>query len=615
MDIVALFPIVILPITGILTIPEALAGFSDSSVILIATLFIIGEGLVRTGIAFRLGDWLINKAGNNESRLLLFLMAAVATLGSVMSSTGVVAIFLPVVMNISSRLRIAPGRLMMPLSFAGLISGMMTLVATPPNMVVDSALRRENLGSFDFFSFTPFGVVILLMGIGYMLIARRWLVVRDDPGEGEVFRRNFRHLSDDYKLKDKILFLQILPHSPIAGKLLQEMQLRSLHKINILGAERQERFRKEFFVPHGHTEMKAGDILIVHAPILNPDADSLWTTLGLKPIPPATQGDHLTGTTHELGMAEIILPPDSQIVGQSITSLHFRSKYDLNVIGLRRKRQAVENDLIEEVIHEGDTLLVFGSWNSIRKLQLHAHDFVLLTLPAEADKVAPALQKAPFALLSVFIMVVLMVTGIVPNVIAAFIGCLLMGLFGCLTADSAYKSINWPSLVLIAGMIPFAIALERTGGINMAVDALMNMLGGYSPYILLIALFMLTAVIGLFVSNTATAILMAPIALTIAQRAGSSPLPFAMIVALAASSAFMTPVSSPVNTLVMVPGRYRFGDYVKIGVPFTILVMIVSVFLVPLLFPFKAKSNEAESVTPQANISETDNTAESTFSF
>ncbi|MNN20011.1 Citrate transporter [compost metagenome] len=284
-------------------------------------------------------------------------------------------------------------------------------------------------------------------------------------------------------------------------------------------------------------------------------------------------------------MAEVSLPPGSQLIGKSILELAFRTRFGLNVVGLRREQAAIEEQLVEEKLRLGDTLLVVGPWKAVRQLQSQPKDFLVLSLPAEIDQVAPARTRAPQALLSLAVMVGLMVTGAVPNVIAALIGCLLMGAGRCIDMNSAYRAIHWQSLVLIVGMLPFALALQKTGGITLAVDALVAVLGDAGPYAVLASLFLLTAVTGLFISNTATAVLIAPVAIATARAMDAAPEPFAMIVALAASAAFMTPISSPVNTLVLGPGRYRFGDFVRIGVPFTILVMIVSVLLVPLLLP------------------------------
>ncbi|WP_313086500.1 SLC13 family permease [Stutzerimonas nitrititolerans] len=583
MDVVALLAMVALPLSGVISINEALAGFSDPSVVLIAALFVIGNGLVRTGIAYRLGDWLMRSAGSSETRLLVLLMLAVAGLGSVMSSTGVVAIFIPVVLSIAARMKVSPRRLMMPLAFAGLISGMLTLVATPPNMVVHSELRRAGLDGFAFFSFAPIGLAILVLGIGYMLLARRWLggdTVQEVAAEQ---RDTLDILAQRYRLPERERRLRVLPGSVLANQALDELKLRSQYGINVIAIERQYKFRKQLLIATGNTELFVGDVLLVD--LASPAIGLLgaYEELGVESLQLSDSyyGDY----SRELGLAEVALPPDSRLPGKTIQELGFRSTYKLNVVGVRRNHQALQGLLVDEKLKPADTLLVAGSWKHIHRLQGLSRDFLVLSLPAEIDDVAPAANQAPFALLGLAVMVGLMVSGLVPNVLAALIGCLVMGLFRCIDMDSAYKAIHWQSLVLIVGMLPFALALEKTGGIALAVSGLIGLFGDAGPHALLACLFLLTAVIGLFISNTATAVLMAPVAISTATQLGASPYPFAMIVALAASAAFMTPISSPVNTLVLGPGQYRFSDFVRVGVPFTLLVMLVSVLLVPWLFP------------------------------
>ncbi len=582
MDVVAVLAMVALPLTGVLSVQEALAGFSDPSVVLIATLFVIGDGLVRTGIAYRLGDWLMRAAGSSETRLLILLMLAVAGLGSVMSSTGVVAIFIPVVLGIAHRMKVSPRRLMMPLAFAGLISGMLTLVATPPNLVVNSELRRAGLDGFAFFDFTPIGLAILVLGVGYMLLARRWLGT-DKHSEATEQRHTLADLAREYRLEERERRLRVMPGSILANQALDELKLRTQYGINVIAVERHDRFRNLLLIATGNTELFVGDVLLVD--LASPAIGLLgaYQELGLEPLQLNTSYYAVHG--RELGLAEVALPPDSRLPGKTIQQLGFRSRHKLNVVGLRRNRQALQGLLVDEKLKPADTLLVAGSWKHIHRLQGMSRDFLVLSLPAEVDDVAPAANQAPFALLGLAVMVTLMVSGLVPNVLAALIGCLVMGLFRCIDMDSAYKAIHWQSLVLIVGMLPFALALQKTGGIALATSGLVGLLGDAGPHALLACLFLLTAVIGLFISNTATAVLMAPVALSTAEQLGASPYPFAMIVALAASAAFMTPISSPVNTLVLGPGQYRFADFVRVGVPFTALVMIVSVLLVPLLFP------------------------------
>ncbi|MGL5126647.1 MAG: SLC13 family permease [Aeromonas popoffii] len=585
MDVVALLIIILFVLSGTLTLPEALAGFSDPNVILIAALFVVGEGLVRTGIAYQVGDMLVKVAGSSEIRMLVLLMVAVSLLGAVMSSTGVVAIFIPVVLSVANRMGIPAGRLMMPLGFAGLISGMMTLVATPPNMVVNSELMRHGIQGFGFFGFTPMGLIILVMGIVYMLLMRGSLVREGEEGKGkQAGRSTMRDLIRDYRLAGRARRLAIRPDSPLIGQTLDELQLRASYGANVIGVERWRKFRRVMVTVSGVTEFQAKDVLLID--MSDPEVDIREFCREARLEPMILRGEYFSDQAREVGMAEVSLIPGSRMLGKSIREVAFRSHYGLSVVGIRRDGEALTGKLVDDPLLMGDSLLVVGNWSLIRLLQTHSRDFLLLGLPAEVDEMAPARSQAIHALICLGIMVVLMVTDPVPNVIAALVACLLMGKFRCIDMESAYKSIHWPTLILIVGMLPFALALQKTGGVDMIVGGLIAAVGEMGPRAMLASLFALCALIGLFISNTATAVLMAPIALGTAQQMGISPYPFAMTIAIAASAAFMTPVSSPVNTLVLGPGNYKFVDFVRIGVPFTLLVMVVSVVAIPWFFPF-----------------------------
>ncbi len=585
MDAVALLVLVAMPFTGVVTMSEALAGFADPTIVLIAALFVIGEGLVRTGVARRLGDWLDTKAGSSENRLVILLMAAVGGLGSLMSSTAVVAIFIPVVLRISSNRRMSPGRLMMPLSVAALISGMLTLVATAPNLVVSAELVRQGMAGFGFFSFTPFGLPVLGLGILYMLVARRWLGATAGNPATAGARPDLRQWIERYGLADRELRVRIEPGSPLDGKRIDELPLQAAG-VNLLAVERITGLRTEVLRPVASTVLRPGDVLLADIQVPVRDVDGLWRSLQLEPRPLSETGNYFIDRSQEIGMVEVIVPPESKLVGQTVRQANVPLDYNLSVIGLRHGSRVVAADLLEERIKVGDTLLLVGFWPDIRTLQSDPNDVVVLNMPAELEEVLPAARRAPQALAVLALVVVLMVSGLLPNVQAALIGCLLMGALRCVDFNSAYRSISWKTLVLIVGMLPFSLALERTGGIDLAAHALVEVMGDASPRLLLTALFVITAGLGLFISNTATAVLMAPVALAIARDTAVSPYPFAMGVALAASTAFVTPISSPVNTLVVGPGQYSFGDFVKVGLPFSIVVALVSVLLIPILLPF-----------------------------
>ncbi|KAA0972425.1 SLC13 family permease [Aureimonas fodinaquatilis] len=581
MDAVALTMMAILPLTGTITIADSLAGFSDPNIILIALLFVVGEALVRTGVAQKMGDGLIRYAGPGETRLLVLLMLLVAFIGAFMSSTGVVAIFIPIVLRIAGNTGIAAGRLMMPLSIAALISGMMTLVATAPNLVVNSQLVRDGHEGFSFFAFTPFGIPILVLAIGYMLLARRWLAPKSvaEPAA----RPRLSDWISDYSLAGREFRIALRKDSQWAGKRLDMLDLRATSGINIIAVERHRGMSRRLIRPVASTQLQANDVLFLD--VLNGDREmeALCQHYGLNRLP--ISGNYFSDNAQDIGMVELMVPPSSRLIDKTVAESRFRSEYDLSIIGIKQGSTASQGPVHSQRLKLGDTLLAVGPWKAIRNIR-HDRNLLVLTMPAELDEVIEKPTRAPFAIAILALIVALMVSGVVANVQAALIGCLLLGLFGCVDMNSAYRSIHWQSLILIVGMLPFSLALQNTGGVDLAANGLLSLIGEASPRIGLAAIFVTTAILGLFISNTATAVLMAPVALAVAAEMGASPYPFAMTVALAASAAFMTPVSSPVNTLVVGPGNYSFFDFVRMGVPLALIALFTSIAIVPAVFPF-----------------------------
>ncbi len=582
-DAVALIMMVLLPFTGVITMNEAIAGFSNPNIVLIGAMFVIGEALARTGVARAIGDWLVTRGGDSAWRLLVLLMLAVGFLGSVMSSTGVVAIFIPVVLRIASKAHIAPSQLMMPMAYAALISGMMTLVATSPNLVINYELMRTGVQGFNFFSFTPFGLPILVLGVIYMLIARRWLSAGSpDAGPG-LPRPKLKHWVEQYRLVDREYRVRVRAGSPLLGRSLRELDLPNRIGARIILIERGVGGARRLFPRTDDTYLQAGDVLLIDVDSPGGDMSALGEEHGVDLLP--RSGAYFLDRSQDVGMVEIMLPYESQFVGKTVAEWELLAQSELTLVGLRRRRGALEpHDLRQQVLKVGDTLLLAGPWKTIRRLQSGGRDLVVLNLPREFDEFLPAAKRAPYAVFTLGVVVTLMATGVVPNVQAALIGCLLMGLFRCIDLDKAYRSIQWKGLIMIVGMMPFALALDRTGGVDLAADALVRLVGGAGPYAVMALLFVITVLLGLFIVNTANAVLMIPIALAVAEELQASPYPFAMIIALAASSAFMTPIS-PVNTLVTTAGGYSFTDFIRFGLPLTLIVMAVSVLLVPWLLP------------------------------
>lgn len=582
-DVVALLVILALILGESLTVSDAVAGFGDPLVLLIAGLFVVGEGLVRTGVAYQVGVWLTRLAGASETRLLVLLMLAVAGLGAFMSSTGVVAIFIPVVLGITARLGIGPGRLMMPLAFAALLSGLLTLIATPPNLVINDALRSAGLQPFGFFSITPIGLLALALGVAYMMTLGRRLLPATPPQTGTAGRRQtLLELAKSYNLTEQLHRLRLDSDSSLIGQTVATAQLRTRYDVTLVGVGRQERFTETVSPALANTEFHPADALYVVGS--GEAVAALCSAERLSRLLIAESQQR--SLVNELGMVEVMLPPDSEVIGQTLRQAAFRSHHGLSVLGIRRNRQPLPGNLIEEKLAFGDILLVAGDWKRIGLLQGEQKHFLVLGLPAELSDVAPAYRQAPFALAILLTMVLAMTFGLLPNVAAVLLAALAMGLFRCLRMEDAYRSINWPSLVVIAGMLPLANALQQAGGVTLIADGLVTGLGGFGPLALLGGVFVLAALIGMFISNTATAVLIAPVAIAAAQKLGVSPYPFAMTVAVAASAAFVTPVSSPVNTLVLAPGGYRFNDFVRVGLPLLLLVMALTLLVAPLLLPF-----------------------------
>jgi di/tricarboxylate transporter len=510
-------------------------------------------------------------------------MAAAALLGAVMSSTAVVAIFIPIVLRIASETNLNASRMLMPMSYAALISGMLTLIATTPNLVVHEELQAAGFDGFGFFSFAPVGLAVLVVAIVYILFGGRMML----PGgmqesTGERRKRSTLELWEDYRVHREHGYVQISPESPLAEKTIAESGLEDDYGVSVLGILRSERSNEErIAAPVPSTELRARDILITTG--LPENHERLTAEQILKPYP-ATQRDRQRWFW-EMGGAVVLIHPESGLLGKSVREIGFRTNFGLQVLGIRRDREPVA-DYRELKLARSDSLLVLGPWSRLKKLQSQHHDFVVLEMPTEHEEVVPAYRRMPVSLVILAAMVLLTMFDLVPLVAAVIMAALAAVYTRCLTMEDSYRSIHWSSIVLVAGMLPLADALNKTGGTQFVVDTLMQGLGDSGPRMMLTVIFFLTAALGLFLSNTASAVLVAPIAIIAAKTLGVSPYPFAVAVLIAASAAFVTPVSTPVVTLVVEPGRYKFTDFVKVGVPLLLLTYLTTLLVAPLIFPF-----------------------------
>ena len=585
-DVVALLVMIALIVTGIMSVPEALSGFGNSAVVVVGGLFVVGEMLDRTGVARAVGDQILKRGGSSEVQLLVLIMVSAGLLGSAMSSTAVVAIFIPIVLRIAAQTGIAASRILIPMSYAALISGMTTLIASPPNLVVSSELAASGYSALGFFSFSVIGLAVLAVAVLYILVLGRHLL--PDNRDDDTPRRRRRTVEDlwlHYDLEEHTEAVEITASSSLAGQQLSETALGSRYGTRVLVHVRHSaRDRKSISLPTSTMELEPGDVLVVAA-VEQAQIERLIEEQGLRRF--AGYQREVQRWTWEIGMASVLIHPDSELVGRTVVDARFRTQYGLQVIGVRHGATPVR-EVDNHKFAAGDSLLLHGPWSRIDALKDENHDFVMTDIAAEREDVVEAYSKAPTALLVLGAMVLLSVLKVVPLVVCVLGAAIAAVMTGCLSAERAYNSVNWSSLVLVAGMLPLADALQATGGSDMIVGGLLYSFGDAGPGVMFTVLYFLTAALGLVLSNTASAVLVVPIAITAAQTLEISPYPFAIAVLIAASAAYSTPVSTPVVTLVVGPGRYRFMDFIKVGVPLLVLTWLVALLVTPLVFPYQA---------------------------
>jgi di/tricarboxylate transporter len=574
-DVVALGVVVALMVSGLLTTSEALSGFSNPAVLTIWALFVVGGAVLQTGLAGAVGRRILRVAGYHPGRLLVVIMLAVALLSGFMSDTGTVAVLLPAIISLAHTAKIPPSKLLIPLAFGALLGGATTLIGTTPNIIASDLLREAGYTPFGFFSFTPMGLVMLVVGIGFMLLLGRRLLPARVTGKELQPVATPQELVDLYRLPDNLYHLRVRRTSSAIGKTIGELEIRSKFGLTVIEIHRQGLE----IPPEVGTVIESQDILVVQGEADEAAHVAAVLNLGVQ----AAKEEGLI--SDEVGIAEVLLPPRSSLLGKSIVETNFGRQFNLTVLGIHGPSAQEKLDVRNTRLRFGDILLVQGSWEKILALREQRRDFVVMGQP-EAMIGAPARKRAPVALLILLGMLVLMVGEAFPIATTALLGALLMVLTRCLTMDEAYNAIDWKSIMLIAGMLPMSIALEKVGLVSLAAAQLTAWLGAGGPGAVLGILFLVTSLFTQVLSNTATTVLIAPIALQAAVNLGVQPYAFMMAVAVGASMAFASPVASPVNTLVMGAGSYRFGDYIKVGAPLIVLMLGIAVFVLPILFPF-----------------------------
>lgn len=594
-DIVALCSLVTLLAAGILTPEEALSGFSSNVIIMMVGLFVVGGAIFQTGLAKMISSKLMKFAGNSEMKLFLLVMGVTSVMGAFVSNTGTVAIMIPIVVSMAMSVKMNPSRLLMPLAFASSMSGMMTLIGTPPNLVINDELIKNGFEGLGFFTFLPVGLICAVVGTIVLLpLSKKFL---SKPGALSATSassgKSLKTLVAEYGISNNLHRLQVTASSLVVGKMIGEIDIRKKYGINIIELRHIERGQHRILknvvqqAVASDTKLRVDDVIYVSG------NEDIVTVFAQKyKLLKLNDSDEAKGKSldfYNIGVAEIVIMSSATVVNKTIKEVGFRKKYNLSVLGICRKKKYILQGIADETIHSGDVLLVQGAWDNIAALENESTEWIVLGRPLEEAAKVTLDYKAPVAALIMLAMIVVMACDFIPiaPVTAVMVAGLLMVLTGCFrNVEAAYKTINWESIVLIAAMMPMSVALQKTGVSAWISNSLVSGLGNYGPLALMAGIYFTTSFMTMFISNTATAVLLAPIAMTSALQIGVSPVPFLFAVTLGASLCFASPFSTPPNALVMPAGQYNFMDYVKVGLPLQIILGIVMILVLPFLFPF-----------------------------
>lgn len=604
-DIVALMALTLLLLCGILTPAEALAGFSSPIVVMMAGLFVVGGAVLQTGLARRIGQSLMHLSRGNETLAFLLLMLVTSVIGAFVSNTGTVALMMPIVISMAAQAGFQSSRMLMPLAFAGSLGGMLTLIGTPPNLVIDETLRGAGYPGLGFFSFLPVGVVCIVVGTAVLLPLSKYFLTHDQVGtsvesnapasktptakkrKAKSHMKSPADLVREYDIARHIRRYRVEPNSAAIGQKVGTLHLQDTYGVNIVEI-RDERMTRLALLKDVRQHLALGNSVVQEGDILYVTGSTQGMDLMERELQLARQqGSALD--FYDLGLVELIVTPESKVNGMKICEAQLRQRYKINVLAMRNGTSYRTDRLAEARLDTGDVLLVQGKWDDILRLNEDNDNWVVLGRPDQALGHVTLDYKAPLAAAIMLLMVAMMVLDVIPvaPVTAVIVAGLLTVLTGChRSVETAYKTINWESLVLIAAMMPMSTALEKTGVSQAVSSALVSGLGSMGPTALLAGIYLTTSALTMFISNTATAVLMAPIALVAARGCGVTPHAFLFAVTLGASMCFASPFSTPPNALVMKAGNYTFADYLKVGLPLQVIMGVVMVFLLPLLFPF-----------------------------
>ncbi len=575
-DLVALLVVVALGVSGILTPQEAFSGFSRSAVITIMAIFILAEALQRTGVTEQVGNILLKVGGKSELRLVIVVMIAGAFLSLFMNNIAAAAVLLPAASGAAKKASVNISKLLMPLAFGTILGGMATLLTTS-NIIINSILHDSNIEGFSLYDFAPVGVPMVIAGVLYVaFIGRKFL-----PGESVIERTlapNKEEQSDliaAYHLGENLFRARVPEKSSLIDKPLSESHLREDFGVSVVAIERKN---KKLFALSPETEIKDGDTLILEGDetdFRKRDVEPFMEFL------PASEWHESDLQSRAVEVVEAMLAPRSRLIDETLRSAHFREKYGMSVLAIWRGDQEIVHDLAEVPLVFGDALLLQGTRAKINVLA-NDPEIILLMSKEETEITVPDKGRAA---LMIFVATLAFAVA-VPDLTGAIMlgGALAMMLTRILTTEQAYSSISWSSVFLVAGMLPMGIALTKTNAAGLMANEIVAVLGGYGALALLAALFILTTLLTQAVNGAVVAAVVAPVAVSVAQQTNINPRALVMGIALATSMAFITPLGHPVNVLVMSPGGYSFRDYMRVGIPLSIILFVVVMIFLPLFW-------------------------------
>ncbi len=592
-DIVAVCALLALILSGVLTPQEALSGFSNNIIPTLAGVFIVGGAIVRSGLAASASGKILKLAGSNQNALFMLIMLITALIGSMVSNTGTVAIMMPVVVSMSLAINVSPSRFLMPLAFMSGIGGMLTLIGNPGNMVVNDVYVKAGFQSLTLFSFLPVGIASLAFGMCVLAPATSYYLARRKNEKGEKRDKGMspRDLAEKYNLAQNVFAFSVPEHSPMVGHKLVDLDLTGRFSVSLQEIYHKKignhlHSRMERSVPNGSTEIRGGEMILCRG--ISDKVNELASEFRLWRVEGA-EANRLKEEYNfeDIGICELVLMSSSRLVKRTVEDSGLREQFGVTLLGIQRGDKFIMEEFQHQSLQAGDSLLVQGTWDKLARLADYSRQWVVVGRPEEQMATGARRDKIPLVLGVLAFMIISMATGVLPTVVAVMLSAVMLIIGNCYrNVEDAYSAINWETIVMIACMLPLAIAMEKTGLVGIAAEYITNLGGQYGPLAALAVIYGLTSALNIIISSTPVALLVAPVAIQVALDLGFSPLPFVYGVATASCMCFASPFSAPFNALVMSAGRYTFADYLKIGLP---LQALMGAFMVPVLaflFPF-----------------------------